>query len=52
MASDGVMGDEFGYSLSAFGNSMVTGAHKADFVSEDMGAAYVFPIGSYGNMES
>jgi hypothetical protein len=44
MASDGVKGDEFGYSLSAFGNRMVTGAHKADFVSKDGGAAYVFPL--------
>lgn len=43
-ASDGMAGDEFGYSLSAFGNRMVTGAHKADFVSKDAGAAYVLPM--------
>jgi hypothetical protein len=46
MASDGEMGDEFGYSLSAFGNRMVTGAHKADFIFKDGGAAYVFPLKS------
>ena len=41
MASDGVAGDEFGYSLAAFGNRMVTGAHKADFIGTDAGTAYV-----------
>lgn len=40
-ASDGVAGDEFGYSLSAFGNRMVTGAHTADATA---GAAYVIPL--------
>ena len=40
-ASDGVAGDEFGYSLSAFGNRMVTGAHFAD---SGVGAAYVLPL--------
>jgi hypothetical protein len=40
-ASDGVAEDEFGYSLSAFGNRMVTGAHFAD---SDVGAAYVISI--------
>jgi hypothetical protein len=43
-ATDGVAGDEFGYSLSAFGNRMVTGAHKSDFISADGGAAYVLPL--------
>lgn len=43
-ASDGMDGDEFGYSLSAFGNRMVTGAHTADFISQDGGAAYVLPL--------
>ncbi|KAF5087824.1 FG-GAP repeat protein [anaerobic digester metagenome] len=42
-ASDGVAGDEFGYSLSAFGNRMVTGAHTADATA---GAAYVIPLRS------
>jgi len=42
-ASDGVAGDEFGYSLSAFGNRMVTGAHTADATA---GAAYVIPLKS------
>ncbi len=40
-ASDGEAGDEFGYSLAAFGNRMVTGAHFAD---EKAGAAYVLPV--------
>jgi len=40
-ASDGLAGDEFGYSLSAFGNEMVTGAHAAD---STLGAAYVIPL--------
>jgi len=40
-ASDGVEGDEFGYSLAAFGNRMVTGAHFADARA---GAAYVLPL--------
>jgi hypothetical protein len=40
-ASDGKKGDEFGYSLAAFGNHMVTGAHKAD---SGVGAAYVLPL--------
>jgi hypothetical protein len=40
-ASDGVAGDEFGYSLAAFGNRMVTGAHFADIKA---GAAYVLPV--------
>jgi hypothetical protein len=43
-ASDGVKGDEFGYSLAAIGNRMVTGAHKADFISENGGAAYVLQL--------
>lgn len=46
-ASDGIAGDEFGYSLAAQGNRMVTGAHKVDLMSTDgdlitdCGAAYV-----------
>ena len=40
-ASDRANNDEFGYSLSAFGNLMVTGAHKAD---DGAGAAYVLPL--------
>jgi hypothetical protein len=40
-ASDGVAGDEFGYSLAAFGNKIVTGAHFADAKA---GAAYVLPV--------
>ncbi|HMZ30936.1 MAG: hypothetical protein KA094_03030 [Methanoregulaceae archaeon] len=49
-ASDGkpgagkIPGDEFGYSLAALGNRLVTGAHKADFVYKDAGAAYVIPV--------
>jgi len=43
-ASDGTAGDEFGYSLSAFGNRIVTGAHTADFISMDGGAAYVLTL--------
>ena len=41
VASDGVAGDEFGYSLAAVGNRMVTGAHFAD---GEAGAAYVVPL--------
>jgi len=40
-ASDGRKSDEFGYSLAAFGNRIVTGAHKA---RSGVGAAYVFPL--------
>jgi hypothetical protein len=40
-ASDGIAGDEFGYSLSAFGNLMATGAHLAD---SSKGAVYVMPL--------
>ncbi len=46
-ASDGMAGDEFGYSLSAFGNLMVTGAHTATVVdtgNEKEGLAYVMPL--------
>lgn len=39
-ASEGKKNDEFGYSLSAFGNVMVSGAHFAD----QTGAAYVIPL--------
>jgi hypothetical protein len=45
-ASDGRAGDEFGYSLAAIGNRMVTGAHTADFISTDGGAAYVLSLES------
>jgi hypothetical protein len=41
IASDGTAGDEFGYSLCAFGNLMATGAHLADF---EQGAVYVMPL--------
>jgi hypothetical protein len=40
-ASDGMAYDEFGYSLSAFGNIMATGAHLAD---STQGAVYVMPL--------
>jgi hypothetical protein len=40
IATDGKEGDEFGYSLAAFGNLMVTGAHFAG----ESGAAYVLPV--------
>jgi hypothetical protein len=40
-ASDGIAGDEFGYSLAAFGNRVVTGAHFADSTE---GVAYVLPL--------
>jgi len=40
-ASDGKTGDEFGYSIAAFGNRMVTGAHFADLKA---GVAYVLPL--------
>ncbi len=39
-ASEGKKNDEFGYSLAAFGNVMITGAHFAD----QTGAAYVIPL--------
>jgi hypothetical protein len=39
-ASDGATDDEFGYSLSAFGNRIVTGAHFAD----STGVAYLAPL--------
>jgi hypothetical protein len=40
-ASDGVAGDQFGYSLAGFGNRLVTGAHFADAKA---GAAYVLTL--------
>jgi hypothetical protein len=40
-ASDGVAGDEFGYSLAAFGNRMLTGAH---FANAKAGVAYLLPV--------
>jgi hypothetical protein len=40
-ASDGMAGDEFGYSLSAFGNIVVTGAH---FANSTEGLVYVMPL--------
>lgn len=44
-ASDGMAGDEFGYSLAAFGNRMVTGAHFAPVSGfKKAGAAYVIPL--------
>ena len=44
-ASDGAAGDEFGYSLSAFGNRMVTGAHFTQVENlKKAGAAYVVSI--------
>jgi hypothetical protein len=45
VASDGRAGDEFGYSLAGFGNRLVTGAHTADVISADDGAAYVLEAG-------
>jgi len=50
IASDGMPGDEFGYSLAAQGNRMVTGAHKVDLFSPDgelitdAGAAYMLTL--------
>jgi hypothetical protein len=40
-ASDGMAGDEFGYSLSAFGNIVVAGAH---FANSTEGLVYVMPL--------
>ena len=40
-ASDGMGDDEFGYSLSAFGNIMSTGVHLANSTE---GAVYVMPL--------
>jgi hypothetical protein len=42
-APDGEAGDEFGYSLDAFGDRLVTGAHTAD----GTGVAYVVPVRSW-----
>ena len=45
VASDGAAGDGFGYSLSAFGNRIVTGAHFADINGwPKAGAAYILPL--------
>ena len=44
-AFDGSSGDEFGYSLAAFGNHMVTGAHKDDLNGViDAGSAYIIEL--------
>jgi hypothetical protein len=40
-ASDGIGKDEFGYSLSAWGNTMAIGAHTANSTE---GAVYVMPL--------
>ena len=41
-ASDGLRGDEFGYSVAVDGNTAVVGAYKDDNNSGDSGSAYVF----------
>ncbi len=41
IASDGVANDQFGYSLAASGNRLVTGAHNADSFR---GAAYIIQV--------
>ncbi len=44
-ASDGAAGDGFGYSMAAYGNYLVTGAHFANVNgSQQAGAAYVIPL--------
>jgi hypothetical protein len=45
-SSDGVAGDEFGFSVAINGNTVVVGASQ--FNSTDVGAAYVFVKGSTG----
>ena len=42
MASDGAVGDLFGFSVAIDGNTIVAGATRADGVRRDSGAAYVF----------
>ena len=41
-ASDGLRGDEFGYSVAVDGNTAVVGAYRDDNNSGDSGSAYVF----------
>lgn len=44
-ASDGGAGDGFGYSMAAYGNHLLTGAHFANVSgSQQAGAAYVIPL--------
>ncbi len=42
VASDGAIGDLFGFSVAIDGNTIVAGATRADGVRRDSGAAYVF----------
>jgi hypothetical protein len=42
VASDGMPGDEFGYSVSVSGNIAVIGAYHDDELGVGAGAAYVF----------
>ena len=41
-ASDGTVGDRFGYSVSIIGNYVLIGAYKDDDNGEDSGSAYIF----------
>ncbi len=43
LASDGLLGDQFGRALAVDGDLAVVGAWKADPVGSSSGAAYVFP---------
>ena len=42
LASDGAVGDNFGRSISIFGDTAVIGAHCDDDNGPDSGSAYVF----------
>jgi hypothetical protein len=42
--ADGAPGDEFGYSVSVFGNRALVGARRYDEIDIDTGAVYVFEL--------
>ena len=51
-ADDGAAGDEFGYSVSIDGDTMVVGAHYDDDKGDNSGSAYVFTRDTAGDLAS
>jgi len=42
VSPDGAAGDQFGYSVGIFGDTVIVGAHRDDGSREDSGSVYVF----------
>lgn len=49
--SDSGLGDEFGFSVSLYGNSLLVGAWRYEGVATDMGAAFLFQDDGAGWLE-